>query len=136
MLNCPGLNISNQVIEKRLEDSGVLLPDEAHTPMHLFYLVWEPLITYASSFYVTKARGTPRQIDVTRCSELLGPRFSELLGDDALEGKPTDEVANILYMHLLHILDCDVDLLNVQAVFATVMPFSMSCTLLSKLKEN
>ena len=99
--------------------------------MHLFYLVWEPVIFHASSFYATKAVGRPRGVDVTRCSEILGPRFSELLGDDALEGKATDEVASVLYMYLMQFLDCEVDLLSVQAVLAAVMPFSMPCTLLN-----
>ena len=53
------------------------------------------------------------------------------MGDDALEGKSTDEVANVLYMYLIQFLDCEVDLLNVQAILATIMPFSMSCTLLN-----
>ena len=131
MLSCPGLSMNKKLMQKRLEESGVFLPDEAHTPMHLFYLVWEPLISHASSFYATRPFGAPRQADVTRCSELLGPRFSELLVDDALEGKSTDEVGSVLYMYLIQFLDCEVDLLSVQAVLATVMPFSMPCTLLN-----
>ena len=98
MLHCPGPSTNKLGLQTRLEESGVFLPDEAHTPMHLFYLVWEPLISHASSFYVTKGRGAQRQADVRRCSELLGPRFSELLGDDALAGKSTEEVANVLCM--------------------------------------
>ena len=33
-------------------------------------------------------------------------------------------------MYLMQFLDCEVDLINVQAVLAKAMPFSMRCTLL------
>ena len=110
VLNCEGIVASSPRVAERIEASGVLLHTE-YTPMHLVYLVWEPLMEHVASFYTARQgeRGRPRQaLDVARCSEPLRPRFNELFHQDALEGKSTDEAANWLYFHLLGFLGCGV----------------------------
>ena len=98
--------------------------------MHLLYLAWEPLITFASEVLCPRrGRGRTRDFeDVGRCAALCGARFKQLFGDDALETLDTTSLVEWLAMFLNDFLGTEVDLASIRDAVALVIPFSLEST--------